>query len=75
MKEFLAKYGKVLDKAKDKRLGLTLKASAAATVKDYGLPLTPDQYIQQIIPMYQQKYVKFSHNALLAYIIRFSFSF
>ncbi|GMN53976.1 hypothetical protein TIFTF001_023100 [Ficus carica] len=57
--EFLAKYGKVLDKEKEKKktLGKTLKESSAAIVKDYDLPLTPDQFIQEIIPMYQEKWI------------------
>ena len=57
MKEFLAKYGKVLDKAREdkKAFGETLKESSTAIVKDYDLPLTPDQYIQEIIPLYQEK--------------------
>lgn len=57
LKEFLAKYDKVLAKEREekKTLGMTLKDSSAAIVKDYDLPLTPDQYIQEIIPMYQEK--------------------
>ncbi|EXB78110.1 14-3-3-like protein D [Morus notabilis] len=59
LKEFLAKYGKVLDKEKEKNktLGKTLKESSADIVKDYDLPLTPDQYIKEIIPMYQEKWM------------------
>ncbi|PON96420.1 HAD hydrolase, subfamily IA [Trema orientale] len=59
LKEFLAKYGKVLDEEREekKTLGKTLKESSAAIVKDYDLPLTPDQFIQQIIPMYQEKWM------------------
>ncbi|CAB4273221.1 unnamed protein product [Prunus armeniaca] len=57
--EFLARYGKVLDKEREekKSLGMTLKDSATSVVKDYGLPLTPDQFIQEIIPMYQEKWL------------------
>lgn len=57
LKEFLAKYGKVLDEEKEgkKRLGMTLKDSASAIVKDYDLPLTPDQYIDEIISTYREK--------------------
>ncbi|XP_022147813.1 bifunctional riboflavin kinase/FMN phosphatase-like isoform X2 [Momordica charantia] len=56
--DFLAKYGKVLDKKREeeKRLGRTQKESAAAIVRDYGLPLTPDQFIQEITPMYREKW-------------------
>lgn len=57
LKEFLAKYGKAWDKKREeeKRLGMTQKESAAAIVRDYGLPLTPDQFIQEITPMYREK--------------------
>lgn len=57
LKDFLAKYGKDLDKKREeeKRLGMTQKESAAAIVRDYGLPLTPDQFIQEITPMYREK--------------------
>jgi hypothetical protein len=37
------------------RLGMTQKDSAAAICKDYALPLTPDQYIKEITPMYREK--------------------
>ncbi|XP_021828926.1 bifunctional riboflavin kinase/FMN phosphatase-like [Prunus avium] len=57
--EFLARYGKVLDKEREekKSLGMTLKDSATSVVKGYDLPLTPDQFIQEIIPMYQEKWL------------------
>lgn len=68
MKEFLAKYGKEVDgeRENNKRLGMTQKDSAASICKDYDLPLTPEQYIKEIIPMYREKYVLF--------ILFFSFS-
>ncbi|KAL7000556.1 hypothetical protein U1Q18_001707, partial [Sarracenia purpurea var. burkii] len=56
--EFLARYGKILDREKeDKRLGMTQKESARAIVKDYELPITPDCFVQEIMPMYQEKWV------------------
>ncbi|KAM1132464.1 hypothetical protein FF1_046852 [Malus domestica] len=57
--EFLARHGKVLDTEREekKRLGMTLKDSAASVVEDYHLPFTPDQFVQQIIPMYQEKWM------------------
>lgn len=55
LKDYLAKYGKVLEREENKRLGMTLKDSATAIVEDYDLPLTPDQYINEIIPMYREK--------------------
>ncbi|GAV60158.1 Flavokinase domain-containing protein/HAD_2 domain-containing protein [Cephalotus follicularis] len=60
LNEFLAKYGKEVDieRENSKRLGMTQKDSAAAIVMDYDLPLTPDQFIEQITPMYREKWVK-----------------
>lgn len=57
MNEFLAKYGKELDKEKqeNKRLGMTQKESAVLMVNDYQLPLTPDQFIKEITPLYRQR--------------------
>ncbi|KAI4378343.1 hypothetical protein MLD38_015834 [Melastoma candidum] len=55
LREFLAKYGKVLDED-NKRLGKTLKESAVAFVNDYQLPMTPDEYVAEIVPMYRQKW-------------------
>ena len=53
----MAKYGKVIDVEREekKTVGMTLKDSSAATVEDYDLPLTPDQYIQEIMPMHEEK--------------------
>ncbi|KAL8468671.1 hypothetical protein ACS0TY_031749 [Phlomoides rotata] len=52
-KNFLAKYGKVQDSEKEKkRLGTTLKESVIAIVNDYDLPLTPEEYVQEILPMH-----------------------
>lgn len=44
-----------MEKEDKKRMGMTQKESAAGIVKDYDLPLTPDQYIKEITPMYRQK--------------------
>ena len=57
LKEFLAKYGKVIDMEREekKAIGMPMKDSSAAIVKDYDLPLTPDQYIQEIMPMHEEK--------------------
>lgn len=55
----MGKYGKVLDEKNDqKRLGRTLKETAIAMVTDYDLPLTPDQYVEEIVPMYRQGWAK-----------------
>ncbi|KAK6134315.1 hypothetical protein DH2020_031938 [Rehmannia glutinosa] len=58
LKEFLAKYGKVQDDEKEKkRLGMTFNESAIAIVRDYDLPLTPEQFRQEIVPMYHGKWL------------------
>ncbi|KAJ9172805.1 hypothetical protein P3X46_016012 [Hevea brasiliensis] len=36
---------------------MTLQVSAAAIVKDYDLPLTPNQFIDEIMPMYRDKWL------------------
>ncbi|CAK9143893.1 unnamed protein product [Ilex paraguariensis] len=59
LKEFLARYGKVVDRDKEnKRLGMIHKESTIAIVKDYDLPITPDQYSHYIMPMYQEKWLQ-----------------
>ncbi|KAL2483422.1 Bifunctional riboflavin kinase/FMN phosphatase [Forsythia ovata] len=53
LKDFLAKYGKVPDKEKEKkRLGMANKEAAISIVNDYELPLTPEQFTLEIMPMY-----------------------
>lgn len=57
LKDFLGRYGKVLDMEKeDKRLGATQKETAVAIVKDYDLPFSPTQLIEEIIPMYKERW-------------------
>ncbi|KAJ4975336.1 hypothetical protein NE237_000442 [Protea cynaroides] len=57
VKDFLAKYGKILDREKeDNRLGQMHRESAASIVKDYDLPLTPDQFSKEIMPMYKERW-------------------
>ncbi|KAF5731396.1 hypothetical protein HS088_TW18G00073 [Tripterygium wilfordii] len=58
LQEFLAKYGIQVDKEREanKRIGMTLKDSAASIVKDYDLQLTPDQFINEIMPIYHEKW-------------------
>ncbi|KAL5151733.1 Bifunctional riboflavin kinase/FMN phosphatase [Glycine soja] len=60
LNEFLARYGKELDREKEekKRLGMTQKDSAAIIVNDYELPLTPDQFIKEITPLYRERWAK-----------------
>ncbi|KAI3457140.1 hypothetical protein Pfo_013803 [Paulownia fortunei] len=58
LKNFLAKYGKEQDDEKEKkRLGMTFKESAIAIVNDYDLPLTPEQFSQEVVPMYHGKWL------------------
>ncbi|XP_010689896.2 bifunctional riboflavin kinase/FMN phosphatase isoform X1 [Beta vulgaris subsp. vulgaris] len=57
LSEFLAGYGKVLITDKEHgRVGRTQKESAAAIVKNYELPLTPEQFIDEITPLYRAKW-------------------
>ncbi|GMG98531.1 hypothetical protein Nepgr_000371 [Nepenthes gracilis] len=59
LKDFLAKYGKVLKAdIERRRLGTTQKESAIAIVRDYDLPLTPDQFIEEITPFYKAKWAE-----------------
>ncbi|KAK1412338.1 hypothetical protein QVD17_33508 [Tagetes erecta] len=59
LKEFLVGYGKVVDMEKEnKRMGMIHHDAAIAIVKDYDLPITPQQYSQSIMPMYHQKWLK-----------------
>lgn len=41
-------------------MGMTQKEAVSAIIKDYDLPLSPDQYIQEILPFYQGKWVCFT---------------
>ncbi|KAL5731189.1 hypothetical protein ACHQM5_003944 [Ranunculus cassubicifolius] len=57
LKEFLEIYGKVVDRDKeDKRLGMMHMESVTSIVKDYDLPLTPQQFSTEIMPLYHQKW-------------------
>ncbi|KAL0925686.1 hypothetical protein M5K25_004051 [Dendrobium thyrsiflorum] len=57
LREFLEKYGKVLDPDKEvKRLGQMHKESAKAIVEDYELPMTAEEYSLSIMPIYQQRW-------------------
>ncbi|PKA57502.1 riboflavin kinase [Apostasia shenzhenica] len=57
LKEFLAKNGKVLDPEKEvNRLGKMHKENSKAIVEDYHLAMTPEEFSQAIMPMYQQRW-------------------
>ncbi|KAJ9550310.1 hypothetical protein OSB04_014355 [Centaurea solstitialis] len=59
LKELLVRYGKVVDLDKEnKRLGMAHRESSIAIVKDYDLPITPQQYSQIITPMYHEKFMQ-----------------
>ncbi|KAL3509145.1 hypothetical protein ACH5RR_028546 [Cinchona calisaya] len=59
LKEFLARYGKVQDKEKEnRRTGMTQKETVSAILKDYDLPLTPEEFTQGIMPLYQGMWLK-----------------
>ncbi|KAL5989640.1 hypothetical protein ACLOJK_010533 [Asimina triloba] len=56
LKDFLSKYGREVDDAKEeKRLGQMHKESATAIVKDYDLPLTPEEFSKEIMPYYEAR--------------------
>ncbi|THU72256.1 hypothetical protein C4D60_Mb04t10180 [Musa balbisiana] len=57
LEEFLARHGKSLDAAmEEKRLGKMHKESAAAIVQDYGLPMTPEEFSEAIMPLFQERW-------------------
>ncbi|CAL9755628.1 unnamed protein product [Musa acuminata subsp. burmannicoides] len=57
LEEFLARHGKALDAAmEEKRLGKMHKESAAAIVQDYGLPMTPEEFSEAIMPLFQERW-------------------
>ncbi|RVW69598.1 Bifunctional riboflavin kinase/FMN phosphatase [Vitis vinifera] len=59
LKEFLENHGKVLDSEnEDKRLGMGPQESAIDVIKEYDLPLTPQQFFDEIIPIYKEKWPK-----------------
>ncbi|KAG5597223.1 hypothetical protein H5410_038455 [Solanum commersonii] len=59
LKEFLAGYGKVPDKEKEKkRLGMAQKEYAIGIVNDYDLPITPNQYVQAVMPFYHDLWLQ-----------------
>ncbi|KAI3735991.1 hypothetical protein L6452_15520 [Arctium lappa] len=59
LKELLVRYGKVVDLDKEnKRHGMAHRESTIAIVKDYDLPITPQQYSQIITPMYHEKWLQ-----------------
>lgn len=52
----MEKYGKVIDREKEnKRLGIPQLEAAIAVIQEYDLPLTPQQFIDEIQPLYLQK--------------------
>ena len=56
MKELLEKYGKVIDREnEDKKLGMPQLEGAIAVIKDYDLPLSPQQFIDEISPIYRER--------------------
>lgn len=57
LNEFLGRYGKVADPAKEEKMkGKAQKESAAAYVAEYELPMTPDQFSDQIMPIYRRRW-------------------
>lgn len=58
LKDLLVRYGKEVDYKKEgMRLGVTHKESRLGIIKDYDLPITPEQFTEEIMPMYREKWV------------------
>lgn len=55
--ELLERYGKVVDRNKEnKRLGMIHKEYTVAIVEDYQLPITPENFSKEIMPLYYEKW-------------------
>jgi riboflavin kinase / FMN hydrolase len=56
--EFLAAYGKVPDAGEEeKRLGQMYLESTTGIIRDYGLPLTVDEYSKAMYPLYLKRFL------------------
>lgn len=56
--EFLAAYGKVPDaRGEEKRLGQMYLESTTGIIRDYGLPLTVDEYSKAMYPLYLKRFL------------------
>lgn len=64
--EFLAAYGKVPDPEKEeKRLGQMYLESTTGIIRDYGLPLTVEEYSKAMHPLYLRRFLfPFQHTCL-----------
>ncbi|KAJ9550309.1 hypothetical protein OSB04_014354 [Centaurea solstitialis] len=59
VKELLVRYGKEVDLDKEnQRPKMGHRLSTIAIVKDYDLPITPEQYSEIITPMYHEKWLQ-----------------
>nr|CAB3478348.1 unnamed protein product [Digitaria exilis] len=59
LNEFLAAYGKVPDPEKEEtRLGQMYTESTTGIIKDYGLPLTVEEYSKAMHPLYMKRWQK-----------------
>ncbi|PAN28442.1 hypothetical protein PAHAL_5G152900 [Panicum hallii] len=59
LNEFLAAYGKVPDPEKEeKRLGQMYLESTTGIIRDYGLPLTVEEYSKAMHPLYLKRWQK-----------------
>lgn len=58
LNEFLAAYGKVPDPEKEeRRLGQMYTESTTGIIKDYGLPLTIEEYSKAMHPLYLKRFL------------------
>jgi riboflavin kinase len=59
LKSYLVKYGKQLDgRSATKLVGKTPSEAAAAIVEDYELPLSTDEFLSEITPMFSNQWCK-----------------
>ena len=58
MDEFLAAYGKVpAPEKEEKRLGQMYLESTTGIIRDYGLPLTVEEYSKAMHPLYLKRFL------------------
>lgn len=58
LKDYLEGYGKVVDQKKeDMRSGMSHHEFRLAIIKEYNLLITPEQFTEEIRPMYRERWV------------------
>ncbi|KAL8088243.1 hypothetical protein AgCh_038141 [Apium graveolens] len=58
LKDYLARFGKILDQKKeDTRSGMSHKEFRLAIIKEYDLLITPERFTEEIRPMYRERWL------------------